>query len=176
MNTGFDFPKHLPCMYFLSLQPFGHVLCFSLTIPSPPGPAAGPYPGDFFTWKRGCVRCTLALGLSCEKDKEVTFENLDTGSCLSPHCRAGWAHTRMGELLTSDHVHLNCGSPKFTLTPTVVCFPFCFLQSLNRGYEHNVLDTPFCPLRSPLRENERINTSRWLIEAGVLLILGWKDC
>jgi len=89
------------------------------------------------------------------KEKEESFVGFDTGSYLSPYCRARQDGCPAGE---SDHLLSNCGSPKLALTPAVIYLPFSFLQPLNKGYMHNVFDTPFPPLQSPLRENEHINT------------------
>lgn len=73
----------------------------------------------------GLILCFL-------KEKAESFVSFDTGSYLSPYCRARQDHSPAGECLPSDHVISNCGSPEFT--PVVVYLPFSFLQPLNRGY------------------------------------------
>lgn len=61
----------IPSMYvFPKFAAFGHVPCSSLTSPSARESSADSCTGDILTRTRGCVRCMLALSLSCTSWKK----------------------------------------------------------------------------------------------------------
>lgn len=132
-----------------------------------------------FLTKKNCTLAVSRVGINERGEGEGNlYGSSDSGFHLPPCWRARQAHTSPSDSLHSDHVFWNCGSPKFSLIPAVVCLPLFFSLWI-QGISIICFTPPSPPPpfqsslgREWIHQHLPLTHRGW----GELLILGWKDC